>query len=675
MSAIRHPNIVQYLGTCQDPQTGLPVLLMELMDDSLTHFLESSQDAVPYHIQVNVCHNITLAISYLHSNGITHRDLSSNNVLLCGNVKAKVTDFGMAKLGDINPQANHVSFTMCPGTDAYMPPEAVNDPPAYTAKIDCFAIGTLIIQIVTKQFPKPGDRHKTVYTTDPQFPGGEVKVCVSEVERRQNQISLVDPNHPLLPIALHCLKDRDIERPSAQELCHRVGALKATPQFAESVRSVPQRPRNITEREEQIRELQQQVQEKDHIIREKEKIIVARQQECQQLRVNIRHKNQMIEEREEQIRHITRQHNSSHFFQTRIQELEQQQLNVKSPTEVQAKQHPSLTDPPQISHSDTSTRAVTRDSLALKWRGVKKATRKIHRAPSVILDGDTVHFRATDTRNIYAYKSTDKMLKRLPECQAEHCSLTVVNNLLTTIGGKGSGGKKTNQLFSLTGEGKSMRWEEVFKSMPTKRSSSVAVCTGQALIVVGGVDQVWKVLRTVEVMDLVTQEWSPAADLPESLCNASIAICHDRVYILGGWCDSGPTKSVYTCTLTDLFLSCRSRSLGERLAQSLSLTSSAKSTVWDKVADLPVTQSICVTLHGQLLAVGGIDYMDTPISDVCMYRPTSNTWEIISKMQISQRMCFAAVLPNNELIVVHVGGYTASSVNSETLSIEIAAVV
>ena len=102
MSAIRHPNIVQYLGTRQDPETGLPVLLMELMDDSLTHFLESSQNTVPYHIQVNFCHDITKASSYFHSNGIT---FSSNNVLLCGKVKAKVTDFGMAKLADINPQA------------------------------------------------------------------------------------------------------------------------------------------------------------------------------------------------------------------------------------------------------------------------------------------------------------------------------------------------------------------------------------------------------------------------------------------------------------------------------------------------------------------------------------------------------------------------------------------
>ena len=45
---------------------------------------------------------------------------------------------------------------------------------------------------------------------------------LAEVDRRQNHISQVDPNNPLLPIALDCLKDEDIERPSAQQLCERV---------------------------------------------------------------------------------------------------------------------------------------------------------------------------------------------------------------------------------------------------------------------------------------------------------------------------------------------------------------------------------------------------------------------------------------------------------------------
>ena len=61
LSAIKHPNIIQYLGVYLDPDTGLPALLMELMDDSLTHFLESSRQPIPYHIQVNVCHDVARA--------------------------------------------------------------------------------------------------------------------------------------------------------------------------------------------------------------------------------------------------------------------------------------------------------------------------------------------------------------------------------------------------------------------------------------------------------------------------------------------------------------------------------------------------------------------------------------------------------------------------------------
>ena len=67
LSAVRHPNIVQYLGSYQDPETRLPVLLMELMDDSLTRFLEQSQAPLPYYTQVDICHDVALALAYLQS--------------------------------------------------------------------------------------------------------------------------------------------------------------------------------------------------------------------------------------------------------------------------------------------------------------------------------------------------------------------------------------------------------------------------------------------------------------------------------------------------------------------------------------------------------------------------------------------------------------------------------
>ena len=285
MSAIRHPNIVQYLCTCQDPDTRLPVILMELMDDSLTHFLESSTQPIPYHVQVNICHDITLALSFLHANNITHRDLSGNNVLLIGNIRAKVTDFGMARLGDLNPQATRLTFTMCPGTDVYMPPEAVKAQPVYSEKVDCFSFGVIIVQVLSGQSPKPGDRLKTVRTNDPQFRRGVIEVRASEVERRHNHISQIDHNEPLLLIALDCLNDDEEERPTAQQLQERIAALTGSAKYIESNRPLQEilneKDQQIQDAQEEIHILNQEIETKEQTIESKDQIIRERNQDVE----------------------------------------------------------------------------------------------------------------------------------------------------------------------------------------------------------------------------------------------------------------------------------------------------------------------------------------------------------------------------------------------------------
>ena len=70
---------------------------------------------------------------------------------------------------------------------------------------------------------------------DARFPSGTVLVPVLEVERRKNHIDLINPTHPLLAVALDCLKNKERECPSAQELCHRIATLKAEPQYSQSV--------------------------------------------------------------------------------------------------------------------------------------------------------------------------------------------------------------------------------------------------------------------------------------------------------------------------------------------------------------------------------------------------------------------------------------------------------
>ena len=230
LSSIKHPNIVQYLGTIANPESGRPVLLMELMDESLTKYLERSTGP-PYYTQVDICHDIALALAYLHFNAIIHRDLSGNNVLLIGaGSRAKVTDFGMSKLVDMNPRMT--PLTQCPGTSAYMPPEALITSPGYSSKLDCFSLGVLGIQIVTRKFPNPGDAY--TYIKDPKYPAGCALIPIPEINRRKEDIDLISADHTLLPIMLRCIKDLDEDRPSAEELCEQLSSLKSEARYMHS---------------------------------------------------------------------------------------------------------------------------------------------------------------------------------------------------------------------------------------------------------------------------------------------------------------------------------------------------------------------------------------------------------------------------------------------------------
>ena len=241
LSDMKHPNIVEYLGTSHDPDSGLLVLLLELGDESLTHFLERSQQPLVYHIEVDLCHDIAQALAYIHTKEIIHRDLSGNNVLLIAG-KAKITDFGMSKLLDANRRMT--PLTMCPGTLAYMPPEAIGNPPVYTKKIDCFSFGVIQIQIMTRQFPDPGPDMQVV--EDSRSPTGTIKIPVLDRERRKSHINLIDPTHALLPTALSCLSYSEKDRPTAQDLCQQLATFKEAPRYTHSVQKA------------QLRELQEQ---------------------------------------------------------------------------------------------------------------------------------------------------------------------------------------------------------------------------------------------------------------------------------------------------------------------------------------------------------------------------------------------------------------------------------
>ena len=234
LSDLKHPRLVQLLGLAHDPHTACPILLMELMDESLTQFLKRQTCPLPLHEQVNLTYDVTLALAYLHSNKIIHRNLSSNNVLLVGGIQAKVTDFGMFKMADINPRM--ISIAISPENQPFMPPEFFLAYSTYSNKVDIFSAGVLTIQIITREFPAPTKSKRM--KKFPESPTGVIEIPVPERERRNNDISRISSIHPLLSVALDCLNDKHGDRPSAGQLCRRLAALKETPSYAESMQGV-----------------------------------------------------------------------------------------------------------------------------------------------------------------------------------------------------------------------------------------------------------------------------------------------------------------------------------------------------------------------------------------------------------------------------------------------------
>ena len=227
LKVLKHPHIVQYLGTSKDPDTGSPVLIMEYIRENLSQFLERHSEPLPFHTQVNICHDIALALVYLHSKGIIHHDLSSSNVLIAGSL-AKISDFGVSKIISLHPRTTPLSLNQ--GTMVYMPPEVelsgrfLNSP---SVNIDCFSYGVLGIQIVTRHFPDPG---RSVHVKDdPQQAVGVIFIPIPDAERRKSDIDLIDPAHPLLDMFLACISYRQEDRPSMKDICQILTGIKKRP--------------------------------------------------------------------------------------------------------------------------------------------------------------------------------------------------------------------------------------------------------------------------------------------------------------------------------------------------------------------------------------------------------------------------------------------------------------
>lgn len=609
MSGITHPNIVQYLGSTIDPQHGLPVLLMELLDESLTKFLERSPRSLPYHVEVSLAHDVVLALAYLHSNHIIHRDLSGNNVLIIAGRKAKVTDFGMSRLlGDQHAQ----TFTKLPGTEVYMPPESLLDRPVYNEKIDIFSFGVLLIQMMTRRFPSPTERLLDR--------GSGSFDLVPERERRRQHIDLIETTHPLLQIALGCLSGNKDDRPTAKDICTHIATLKTQPRYGDSTQAsrdgVSQNPR-IQQLEQRVEELQQQVVSKDEQLALKECQLEEVTGQLDANETTITGLRRQIEMAEGIRQSLAQRNTDLHRRDSQIEELQREvhELRIRSNSAPSGIQEPLA-------------------PLTMNWQQLGRAPTKMVYGASTV-HGETAYIRPAGKTQIYAYNRSSREWTEHATCRYNASALEFVDGNLTTIGGREGRYGDKNKLLAYTSR-RSLEWREYLPPMMQSRASPSTVCNQSVLVVAGGMHEN-NTINSVEVLDLRTKIWHNAQNLPYSLSQASATICNDSIYLVGGWDHRGDeNKSVLTCDMSALVRS---------------------SSRWRVAAPLPEASSTCATAGRKLVAIGGKvsgPGIDTS-NNVHTYDPISKKWEATSQLTTARSSCFVL---NFETELVVIGGYT-----------------
>ena len=266
-SRIHHPNVVQVLGIhYPTPGAKLPWLVMEMMETSLTSFLE--QDNIPLHFKLSILVDISQGLEFLHSQDIIHRDLSSNNVLLTKHCIAKIADLGVAKAISHNRAVK--AHTQTPGTLQFMPPETMSVEPCYGKPVDVFSLACITLHVMSHQWPQPKDLLQE----------GSL-IAHTEVQRREHYVELCTPSSLKLLVE-SCLHNEPGERPKISVVCKELKNLKAacyqqaplaTASYVELFSMIEKANEKFKHMEAALRERDQQIQDRDQQIQVKDLLI------------------------------------------------------------------------------------------------------------------------------------------------------------------------------------------------------------------------------------------------------------------------------------------------------------------------------------------------------------------------------------------------------------------
>ena len=287
--------------------------------------------------------------------------------------------------------------------------------------------------------------------------------------------------------------------------------------------------------------------------------------------------------------------------------------------------------------------ATEQQKMTTQWTTYRDTPEDMRRGSAVTHD-KMAYFNPRGSTNVYQFDAEKDDWRTLPNCPHYYSAMAVVNGQITTIGGSHGRyrGVATNSLASLTGEGEDRKWVEHLPRMPTSRYALAAVTTGRTLVAAGGHDGERRV-STVEVLDMEDLQWSLVRNLPRPMDWASITVCGDQLYLLGGEDQNGRgTRSVFTCSISELM-----NAQEEKPTNQLG--------VWHEAADVPHYRSTVATVGHLIVAIGGQSTAGENTSAIVYYDITCDRWQDIGHMSTPRWLPLVTVLPSNKVIVA--GGW------------------
>ena len=150
MQHLDHNNIVQYLG-CERKETSISIFLEYISGGSLGSCLRK-HGKFEEGLVSSLTRQMLSGLAYLHREGILHRDLKADNILLDVDGTCKISDFGISKKTD-DIYGNDVSNSM-QGSVFWMAPEVVRSQGSgYSAKVDIWSLGCVVLEMFAGKRP------------------------------------------------------------------------------------------------------------------------------------------------------------------------------------------------------------------------------------------------------------------------------------------------------------------------------------------------------------------------------------------------------------------------------------------------------------------------------------------------------------------------------------------